>query len=191
VEKGLRFSLRRAPTSADIIARVAVRDGRAAKSRCGRPSGLPPRVDLDRVSGESDERSAGEPLPRVRESGGNRRHQGDASVERRLECAREAFPCRFELAELVQQDEFAPGRNIPPHRPGRAQRTGPVEVAHRRAGSQILEYRKPFRRRDVSQKAGVASPVRKTMIFRDEAGQANGRLPPIDQRPERLLDIRV
>jgi hypothetical protein len=191
VEKGLRFSLRRAPTSADIIARVAVRDGRAAKTPV-RSSEWPATTRRSRsVSGESDERSAGEPLPRVRESGGNRRHQGDASVERRLECAREAFPCRFELAELVQQDEFAPGRNIPPHRPGRAQRTGPVEVAHRRAGSQILEYRKPFRRRDVSQKAGVASPVRKTMIFRDEAGQANGRLPPIDHRPERLLDIRV
>ena len=39
--------------------------------------------------------------------------------------------------------------------PGGAQRTGPVEVAHRRAGAQILEYRKPFRGRDVSQKAGM------------------------------------
>jgi hypothetical protein len=52
-----------------------------------------------------------------------------------------------------------------------------------------MEYRKPLRRRDVSQKAGVASPVRKSMTFRDEAGQANGRLPAIDQRSERLLDV--
>ena len=57
--------------------------------------------------------------------------QWDASVERRLECTREAFPCRFELAELVQQDEFAPDRNLPPHRAGRGQRTRPVKVALR------------------------------------------------------------
>ena len=31
------------------------------------------------------------------------------------------------------RDAFAPGRNTPPHRPGRAQRAGPVEVARRRS----------------------------------------------------------
>jgi hypothetical protein len=54
-----------------------------------------------------------------------------------------------------------------------------------------VEDRKPFRGRYVAQKAGIASPVGKPMAFRDQAGQANGRPPAIDQRPERLLDIRV
>jgi hypothetical protein len=113
------------------------------------------------------------------------------SFDRRLECTREAFPGRFEPAKLVQQNKIALRSNISLHCFGCGKRAGAVKMAIRRTGSQVVEYGKPFRSRDVSQEPGAAKPVGKPMAFRDKAGQANGRLPPVDLCSERVLDRRI
>jgi hypothetical protein len=112
-------------------------------------------------------------------------------VERRLECAEQSSPIRFQLAELAQQHQIAPRFNIVPHRVRRRESTRSVEMARGRAGSEVLKYREPFSIRDTTEETGAAGAIGKTVILRDQASQPNGMSPPRGYRPKYVLDLRA
>jgi hypothetical protein len=126
------------------------------RCRCHRSNCVPPRIDLDQVGGKNDERSAREPPPSFIEGWRNGCQQGNPSLDRCSEGTREAVPDCFELPEFAQQNEIAPCRNIALHRLSRCDRSGSVKVARGRARAQVVEYRKPFSGRGISQKTGIA-----------------------------------
>ena len=152
---------------------------------------MPPFIDLGGVGGKNDERWAGELYPRLFVGGRDRRQNGNIGVNCRVERIQQASPTCFKLTKLTQDDKVASRRNISSHRFGCGEHPTLIKMAIRRPRPEILEDRKPFASVNVSQESCATSPVGKTMGFREDACYAGGRPPPINQRPEHILDRRV
>jgi len=96
-----------------------------------------------------------------------------------------------EASEATSIELSVPLLPDPPlRRFGRGEHASSIEMAGGWAGSKILEDRKQFAGADVSEQAGAANSIGKTVIFRYNTGQASGRSPPIDQRTKAILDCR-
>jgi hypothetical protein len=137
------------------------------------------------------DKGSGEVLPRGREASGDRCEHRHTSLNGRAESIAKPTTIGLELAELAEQHEVTSRGNILSHGVGRREHAGIREVAGLRANPEILEDREPLAAAEAAQKAGAAGAIGKTMIFRNDTGQADGRLPADDQRPEQFLDLRA
>ena len=152
---------------------------------------MPPFIDLDGIGGKNDERWAGELHPHLFAGGRDRRQNGKIGVDCRVERIQQAGPTRLKLTKLTQHDKIASRRNISSHFFGRGEHPAFIKMASRRARPEILEDRKPFASVNVSKVSCATNPFGKTMGFCEDTRYTSGRPPPINQRPEHILDRRV
>jgi hypothetical protein len=150
-----------------------------------------PPVDRGWVGGKNSKLLIYKLSPRFVVGRRNRGQQGESGSDRCPECAGETITGDFELPELVQQNEVTPRRDIALHRGRSGNGAGSIKVAHRHARAQIVKDRKSCLGREVSQIAGLTTPIGEPVILRDEAGQSNIRAPLLGQCTKDGLNLNV
>jgi hypothetical protein len=96
---------------------------------------MTPQVDCGWVRGKNSKLLIHKPPPRFVVGRRNRRQQGESGGDHCPECAGETIPGRFELPELVQQNEVTPRCDIALHRDRSGNGAASIKVTHSRAGA--------------------------------------------------------